>query len=181
MLPFEPGFFRDLGIALAADELHVVTLRPQITEFLPPGPREAALGRMAGVGIPMVAAILIPGPADDLALAAGTAGGSVARGATRITSGSQVTEQVIREAMKDATLQSQQGGGVSLRLIQKYVDKLLAGEAAPAIRVDGTIIVDGNHRYIAGHILGQEPAIQPWVGGRGPVVPWNQVKISTEW
>ena len=36
--------------------------------------REAALGRMAGVGIPMVAALLTPGPQDDLALAAGAAG-----------------------------------------------------------------------------------------------------------
>jgi RHS repeat-associated protein len=77
MLPFEPGFFRDLGIALAGD-LQVVTLRPQITAFLPPSPREAALGRMAGVGIPLVAAALTPGPGDDLALSAGTAGGSVA-------------------------------------------------------------------------------------------------------
>jgi RHS repeat-associated protein len=74
MLPFEPGFFRDLGIALAADDLHVVTLRPQITEFLPPSLREAALGRMAGVGIPLIAAALTPGPGDDLALAAGATG-----------------------------------------------------------------------------------------------------------
>jgi hypothetical protein len=26
MLPFEPGFFRDLGIALATDDLQVVTI-----------------------------------------------------------------------------------------------------------------------------------------------------------
>jgi RHS repeat-associated protein len=74
MLALEPGLLRDLGIALAADDLHVVTLRRQITEFLPPSPREAALGRMAGVAIPMVAAALTPGPVDDLALAAGAAG-----------------------------------------------------------------------------------------------------------
>jgi len=179
MLPFEPGFFRDLGIALAADDLQVVTLRPQITEFLPPSLREAALGRMAGVGIPLIAAILTPGPQDDLALAAGTAGGSVARGATRFTSGSQVTEQVIREAMKDASLASQQAGGVSLPIVQKYVDKLLAGEVAPAIKVDGRMIVDGNHRYIAGRILGQEPAIQPWAGGRpNSAIPWNRIPID---
>jgi RHS repeat-associated protein len=100
---------------------------------------------------------------------------------TGITRGSQVTEQTIRDAMKGAPLQSQQAGGVSLPTVQRYVDKLLSGEVAPAIKVDGQIIVDGNHRYIAGRILGQEPAIQPWLGGRGPVVPWSEIKISTEW
>ena len=50
----------------------------------------------------------------------------------RITSGSQVTEQVIRDAMRDAPLQSQQTGGVSLPLVQQYVDRLLAGEVAPS-------------------------------------------------
>ncbi|WP_437913733.1 RHS repeat-associated core domain-containing protein [Sorangium sp. So ce302] len=104
-----------------------------------------------------------------------------ARKEAAITKGEQVTEQVIREAMKGAPLQSQQGGGVSLRLVQQYVDKLLAGDVAPAIKVDGQIIVDGNHRHIAGRILQQEPTIQSWAGGRGPVVPWDQIKISTEW
>jgi len=61
------------------------------------------------------------------------------------------------------------------------VDQLLAGEKAPAIKVDGPMIVDGNHRYIAGRILGQEPAIQPWLGGRsGNAVPWDKVPINTE-
>jgi hypothetical protein len=75
----------------------------------------------------------------------------------KITSGSQVTEDVIRQAIKDAPLKSQQSRGVSLPRVQEYVDKILAGEAAPAIKVDGNIIVDGHHRYIAGRVLGQEP------------------------
>jgi RHS repeat-associated protein len=105
--------------------------------------------------------------------------GFAAREAPRITSGSQVTEQVIREAMKDAPLASQQAGGVSLPTVQNYVDKLLAGEVAPAIKVDGRMIVDGNHRYIAGRILGQEPAIQPWAGGRpGSFIPWDTIPID---
>jgi hypothetical protein len=109
------------------------------------------------------------------------AGIPAAGGPLGITKGSQVTEETIRKAMKGAPLHSQQGGGVSLRLVQQYVDKLLAGEVAPAIKVDGNIIVDGNHRYIAGRILGREPVIQSWPGGRGPVVSWEQIKISTEW
>jgi hypothetical protein len=101
-------------------------------------------------------------------------------GATRgIKSGSEVTEQMIRKAMKDAPLSSQQAGGISLPKVQQYVDKLLKGEVAPAIKVDGKIIVDGNHRYVAGRILGQEPAIQTWAGGnQSRVIPWEKLPIS---
>jgi len=52
--------------------------------------------------------------------------------------------------VKDAPLSSQQAGGISLPKVQQYVDKLLKREVAPAIKVDGNIIVDGNHRYVAG-------------------------------
>src|ERR1051325_797220 len=98
---------------------------------------------------------------------------------TGITRGSQVTEQTIRDAMKGAPLQSQQAGGVSLPRVQEYVDRLLAGESAPAIKVDGLMIVDGNHRYIAGRILGTEPSIQPWMGGRpGSAIPWENLPID---
>lgn len=100
---------------------------------------------------------------------------------TAITRGEQVTEEVIRNAMKDAPLSSQQAGGVSLPRVQQYVDKLLAGEVPPAIEVDGSMIVDGNHRYIAGQIVGQDtPAIQ-WLSGRpGGAVPWSDIPISPE-
>jgi len=78
-----------------------------------------------------------------------------------------------------APLRSQQAGGVSLPRVQLYVDRLLAGEAAPAIRVDGQMIVDGNHRYVAARILGQAPPIQPWAGGRpGGAVPWETLPID---
>ncbi|WP_437287730.1 RHS repeat-associated core domain-containing protein [Sorangium sp. So ce406] len=97
------------------------------------------------------------------------AGGGIQGGAPKISSGSQVTEEVIRQAMRGAPLASQQSGGVSLPTIQNYVDKLLAGDVAPAIKVDGRIIVYGNRRYIAGRVFGQEPAIQPWAGG-GPAM-----------
>lgn len=105
--------------------------------------------------------------------------GTALGGAPRITNGSQVTEQVVRDAMEGAPLQSQQAGGVSLPRVQEYVNRLLAGETAPAIKVDGQMIVDGNHRYVAGRILGQQPAIQPWVGGRpGNAVPWRIIPID---
>ena len=107
--------------------------------------------------------------------------GMVAGALSEITAGNQVTEQMIRAAMKDAPLHSQQAGGISLRLVQEYVDKLIAGEVAPAIQVDGSIIVNGNHRYVSGRVFGLEPDVREYLGGRGPVFPWSEIKISTEW
>jgi hypothetical protein len=102
-----------------------------------------------------------------------------AKGTTKITSGSQVTEDVIRQTMKDAPLSTQQAGGVSLPKVRQYVDRILAGEKPPAIRVDGSIIVDGNHRYVAGRVLGQEPPVTEWMGGRpNRVIPWENIPID---
>lgn len=94
----------------------------------------------------------------------------------------RVTESMIREAMENAPLQTQQGA-VSLPKVQSAVDKLAAGSSAPAIKVDGSIIVDGNHRYIAGQIMGETPPIQPWPGGNpGRVIPWwKQLIDPTDW
>ena len=84
--------------------------------------------------------------------------------------------------MKDAPLNSQQVGGVSLPRIQENVNKILAGQKAPPIKVDGNMIVDGNHRYIAGRITGVEPPIQPWAGGRpNGIVDWMKMLISPEY
>lgn len=130
-----------------------------------------ALGNTAGRAAPATAGAECP--------LEGAAGNAAEGAAPKIASGSQVTEQVIRDAMKGAPLKSQQAGGVSLPRVQQYVDKLFAGEAAPAIKVDGQMIVDGNHRYVAGRILGQEPPIQPWGGGRpGNAVPWEALPVD---
>ncbi|MEQ1950424.1 hypothetical protein [Mesorhizobium sp. CN2-181] len=94
----------------------------------------------------------------------------------------EITEETVRQAMKGATLKTQQGR-VSLPTIRKYVDMLKSGSKPPPIRVDEGIIVEGNHRYIAGRIYKQEPPIQPWAGGRPDrVVPWEKVEIDkAEW
>lgn len=104
------------------------------------------------------------------------AGESAASGATQapITA----TEDVIRNAMKDAPLKTQQRS-VSQPVIQRYVNKLQSGEEAPPIHVDGGIIVDGNHRYIAGRIVGQEPLQTPWPGGSlQRVIIWHDLAID---
>ncbi|MBK8012197.1 MAG: hypothetical protein IPK13_12685 [Deltaproteobacteria bacterium] len=179
-LGFGEGASSGTGVVLdyAGVENEVVRALIQDTASVAAG--SVAFGAAGRLGRTTMTTAEVAGSAASTEAVAPTAA-SAAGGATRITSGSQVTEQVIRDAMRGAPLQSQQSTGVSLRLVQQYVDRLLAGEVAPAIKVEGQIIVDGNHRYIAGRILGQEPAIQPWAGGRGPVVPWEQIRVSTEW
>ena len=89
-----------------------------------------------------------------------------------------VTEDIIREAMKDAPLKTQQGA-VSQPAIQRYVTRLENGDVAPPIKVDNGIIVDGNHRYIAGRIFGKEPPQIPGAGGRpNSIIDWNKLKID---
>ena len=65
----------------------------------------------------------------------------------------KVSELMTRNAMRDAPLLSQQAGGISLPRVQQFVDRLLGGETAPAIKVDGTMIVGGNHHYVAARIV----------------------------
>jgi hypothetical protein len=39
------------------------------------------------------------------------------------------------------------------QLSKAYVDRRAAGDVAPPIKVDGGVIVEGNHRYIAGRFV----------------------------
>lgn len=48
-------------------------------------------------------------------------------------------------------------------MIQRYVHSLLKGDVAPPIKMDGNVIVDGNHRYIAAKILGKDVEVDPGV------------------
>ena len=50
---------------------------------------------------------------------------------------------------------------VSIPVIQDYVQMLEAGKVPPPISVADGVIVNGNHRYIAGRVFGQEPAQVP--------------------
>jgi hypothetical protein len=176
----DPGLVTSLNHVFGPAR-QTITLRPRIggdaRDY-----RTAAIDHLIGEGILTAATILTPTPIDDIATA-GLRGGARALAETgpRVTSGSQVTEQLIREVMKDAPLKSQQQKGVSLPRVQEYVDELLSGNVPPAIKVDGGMLVDGNHRYIAGRIVGKEPPIQEWLGGRPQdAVDWNHIKIKPE-
>lgn len=43
-------------------------------------------------------------------------------------------------------------------MVQRYVRMLENGSVAPPIKVANGIIVEGNHRYVAGRLFGVEPA-----------------------
>jgi RHS repeat-associated protein len=94
-------------------------------------------------------------------LAAGTLYGAmnVATGleGEAVKTGISVTDDAIRAALQGSSLQTTQSA-ISRPAIENYVRRLEAGEIAPAIRVDGNVIVDGNHRYVAGRLVGNEPA-----------------------
>jgi len=139
----------------------------------------------AGTTAPSTAGLTVDEAGVSVGAAAVAGGGvQLRRAAGRVAprTAPRVTEPMIRNAMTDVPLQSQQGA-VSLPKVQSAVDQLAAGSPAPPIRVDGSIIVDGNHRYIAGQIMDDVPAIQPWPGGNSSrVVPWwKQVIDPTDW
>lgn len=96
----------------------------------------------------------------------------------------QVTDAAIQAALKDSPMQSTQGA-VSRPVVERYVRMLEAGQEPPPISVDGNIVVDGNHRYIAGRLVGKEP---PQVPGnvspsqRPKARPISEVTIDpTDW
>jgi hypothetical protein len=73
-------------------------------------------------------------------------------------------------------------GTVSGPVVQRYVDRLLSGETPPAIKTDGDVIVDGNHRYVAGRLVGKEPPTQPGTlsPSQKPLVkPVQKIKVDS--
>lgn len=46
-------------------------------------------------------------------------------------------------------------------VVDNYVERLAAGSSASPISVDGNVIVEGAHRYVAAKILGQKPSSVP--------------------
>jgi RHS repeat-associated protein len=68
---------------------------------------------------------------------------------------------------------------VSLNAIQSWVTEIEAGAPTPPIQVDGNVIVDGNHRYIAGLLCGKPVPIQPWTAPlTRPRMPLRNLEIQ---
>lgn len=92
----------------------------------------------------------------------------------------EITDATIAKALQGSTMQTTQTS-VSLPAIKRYVEMLKSGSASPAIKVADGVIVEGNHRYIAGRIMGIEPPQVP--GTLAPsmkslVKPIQQIKID---
>ena len=82
--------------------------------------------------------------------------------------------------MANAALRSRQHA-VSWPKVQRFVERLREGEEPPAIQVDGDVIVDGYHRYVAGMIVGRHPPTRPGrVGYAKPPIPWKDVTFDLE-
>jgi hypothetical protein len=77
----------------------------------------------------------------------------------------QVNEVSIRQALEGSEIRTTQGG-ISIPKVERFVRRLEAGDVPPPIKVDKGIIVEGNHRYVAGRLFGREPAIEPGVMSR---------------
>jgi len=88
----------------------------------------------------------------------------------------KITQAQILSALKGDSTQTTQNA-VSLPAIQRYVARLNAGKKAPPIKMDGKVIVDGNHRYIAGLVQGTRPDIQ--AGTMAPSKA-SQIKLLRE-
>ncbi len=90
----------------------------------------------------------------------------------------QVTDDVIRAAMKNAPLRTQQRS-ISVPIVQRYVDMLARGSKAPPIKVSDNVIVDGNHRYVAGRVFGTEPAQIQWMHARSQASrSWDDIFLD---
>ncbi|WP_063545307.1 hemagglutinin repeat-containing protein [Pseudomonas putida] len=97
-----------------------------------------------------------------------------------VSKGSEVTPEIIQKALQgDPAISAQ--GAVSLPAVQRYVDRILKGDVAPAIKMDGNVIVDGNHRYIAAKILGRNPDVTPGAlspNKVGQTKPVSELKVD---
>jgi len=165
-----------------------------------------AMTALAGAALLAPAAAFVGGTTIAVATdaAAGTLSGAVAANAPEIVASSLIvaetvsgfasgggapsstviTPAVVEAALAGSTMKTTQKA-VSLPVVQNYVERLNAGSAAPAIAVADGVIVEGTHRYVAGRVAGQLPAVRP--GTLNPsdaslIQPIQKIKIdTTDW
>lgn len=69
-----------------------------------------------------------------------------------------VNESTISAALEGSTMKTTQSA-ISIPVVERYVRMLESGTSAPSIKVAEGVIVDGNHRYVAGRVFRQEPTL----------------------
>ncbi|WP_368562155.1 RHS repeat domain-containing protein [Pseudoxanthomonas sp. UTMC 1351] len=134
----------------------------------------------AVLAAPVAAEIGIAALANPGAVATATSIAAEAAGVTGTATATVVTAAKISSSLVGSTMQTTQKA-VSLPIVQKYVAALEGGSPAPAIKVADGVIVDGNHRYVAGRIAGQEPAVQPGLlspSQVSQVKPIQEIKVD---
>ncbi len=92
----------------------------------------------------------------------------------------KVTEASIAKALEGSTMKTIQGS-ISLPMVQRYVKMLEDGFIAPPINVADGVIIEGNHRYVAGRIFGAEPSSVPGTlptSQASQVKPIQQIKVD---
>ncbi len=92
----------------------------------------------------------------------------------------QINEITIAKALENSNMKTIQGE-VSLPMIKRYVKMLENGLNPPPIKVANGIIIEGNHRYVAGRLFGKEPEVIPSIlplSQASRVVPIQNTKVS---
>ncbi len=72
----------------------------------------------------------------------------------------KLNENVIKKVLAGDNYMTQQLR-VSIPRIKRYVTDMLNGDKFPPIKVDGNVIVDGHHRYIASKLANKQIDVQP--------------------
>ena len=87
------------------------------------------------------------------------------------------TPDNIRAVLQSSTMMTLQPS-VSASHVQELVNVLEVGGSLPPIQVDGTTIVDGNHRYVAGLLCRRSPLVQAWTAPlTKPRIPVNDLQV----
>jgi hypothetical protein len=76
-----------------------------------------------------------------------------------------LSSEELKQRMAGAPLRTKQKA-VSVPAINRYIAMLVGGRSPPNIEVDGNVIVEGNHCYVAGYAIGRPPKIDPYINPR---------------
>jgi RHS repeat-associated protein len=183
-----PVYHPSIPVLTAAGE-EPVSVPPGYTEYVPTGAFQLTTtynGTDPNSVIMMIAAGYFLGDAAGEGL--GAMGGAGFRLFTKCAdftkTGVEVTEANIAKALNGSTMKTAQGA-VSQPAVERYVRQLEAGKVPPPISVDGNVIVDGNHRYVAGRLVGTEPPTTPGTlspSQAGNVQPIQNTTVDpTDW
>jgi hypothetical protein len=104
--------------------------------------------------------LLIIGAGPAAGKVAGLLGRKVASGGLLAAGSIRLTASVIKRKIAGAPFKTQQDR-VYIPKIERFVKDMLNGDKFPPIKVDGNVIVEGHHRYIASKMAGVKVDVVP--------------------